>query len=271
MSDAPAPQGPPVVRDERRAGVALITLDRPDQLNAWTPAMATQFFAALDGAVADPSVRAIVVTGAGRGFCAGLDMELLGELRRDPGRGPVTSTGARRFSEIARAPKPVIAAINGAAAGIGFCIAVYADVRFVASNAKLTSAFSRRGLPAENGLAWALPRIVGAGHAADLLLSGRVITAAEALSMGLVSAVVEPDALLDQALAYAADLAANVSPRSMATMKSALLAADDETLADAESGALEATKAALLSADFAEGVDSYVERRAPAFPPLGNA
>src|SRR4051794_23867159 len=171
---------PLVLVDRRQHGVALLTLNRPDQLNAWGHNMAAQFFDALDAAMLDEDVRVVVVTGAGKGFCAGASMNALNSIRANPSAGAGAATGQRTFIDIALAPKPVVAAINGAVAGVGLVLALFCDVRFTTPAAKFTTAFARRGLIAEYGISWILPRLVGMTRAADLLLSGRVITGDEA-------------------------------------------------------------------------------------------
>lgn len=250
---------------EVRDGVALVTLNRPERLNAWTQDMEDRYYDALASADAEPRVRAIVVTGAGRGFCAGADMADLGSLasgdeRYRHGRRPKTFPLTIR--------KPVIAAINGACAGIGLVQALYCDVRIVASDAKITTAFARRGLVAEHGISWILPRLVGPERALDLLLSARVVRGEEAAAIGLASRAVERDAVLEVARAYAADLATNCSPRSMAAMKRQILGHLDADLPTALRESDELMEAAFDWPDVREGVASFLERRPPAFEPL---
>jgi enoyl-CoA hydratase/carnithine racemase len=249
-------------------GVALLTLNRPDRLNAWTGAMEHAYFALLERCARDEHVRAIVVTGAGRGFCAGADMQQLQAL----GDGELDTDDAARERRPQTfplsIPKPIIAAINGACAGIGLVQALMCDVRFAAAGAKLTTAFARRGLIAEHGISWVLPRLVGPADALDLLLSGRVVLAEEAHALGLVNRVLAPDALLDAALAYARELAVNCSPASMATIKRQVYAALDQALPDALADADRLMFASFTAADFVEGVASFVERRDPRFAAL---
>ena len=253
-----------LVLSERRGGVLLLTLNRPDRLNAWNNDLEDQYFALLDEAEDDPEVRAIVLTGAGRGFCAGADMGNLQRIENAAAR----SVRPRPRAHPRNVTKPLIAAINGAAAGLGLVEALLCDVRFCTPEAKLTTSFARRGLIAEYGLAWMLPRLVGPGRAMDLLLSGRVVRGEEALAMGLVEFVVPAVDLLDAALTYAEDLAANCSPWSMATMKRQVL---DQLDTDFWT-AVEQSDALMLEsferADVQEGVASYVEKRPPAFAPL---
>jgi enoyl-CoA hydratase/carnithine racemase len=255
-----------VVLCQIEGGVAQLTLNRPDRLNAWTVAMERAYFGALEDCVARSDVRAIVVTGAGRGFCAGADMDDLKAIGANGGRG---EHDRRPQTFPTTVPKPIVAAINGACAGLGLVQALMCDVRFAASEAKLTTAFSRRGLVAEHGISWILPRLVGPARALDLLLSGRVVLGAEAAEMGLVNRAVEGGNVLDEARAYALDLAANCAPASMAAMKRQVYAALDQ---DVETALLEADAlmvASLTADDFREGVASFLEKRPPEFAPLG--
>lgn len=251
-----------VVLYEVSDGIATITFNRPDRLNAWTNALGVAYFDRLDDAADDPDVRAIVVTGAGRGFCAGADMDML--QGRDDGGERTT----RLQIYPTTIPKPIIGAINGACAGLGFVHAMLCDVRFAAAGAKLTSSFSRRGLIAEHSVSWTLPRLIGTGRAMDVLLSGRVILAEEAYEMGLVNKVVAPDALIETARAYAADLAANCSPSAMATIKRQLWGDWDKRMEDALHEANRLMGEFLAAPDFKEGVASFVEKRPPAFQPV---
>ena len=250
--------------------VALITLNRPDRLNAWYGDLARGYFGSLDRAVADPEVGAIVVTGAGRGFCAGADMDVLqGIGSGDSGDdGPAETRDARYAMSL---PKPVIAAVNGACAGLGLVHAVACDMRFAAAGAKFTTAFSRRGLIAEHGISWTLPRLVGQANALDLLMSGRVVLAEEAKELGLVNRVVAPEALLDETMAYAQDMAANAAPLSMAIMKKQVyehpLLPLDEAM-DESNGLM---RASLKRPDFKEGVASFMEKRPPSFSAVTEA
>ena len=255
-----------VVLYETEDSVAIITLNRPERLNAWTGELGTGYFDALDRAAADPDVHAIVVTGAGRGFCAGADMDNLQGI----------STGRREGSDAPRLreerhdyalsiPKPVVAAVNGACAGLGFVHAMMCDVRFAAEGAKFTSAFVRRGLIAEHGVAWMLPRVVGPSNALDILMSGRVFLAEEAKEMGVVSRVVPADELLEAAISYARDLGRFSAPWSMAQIKRQVWGQLDMERSEAldESNAL--MRESLRRPDFKEGVQSFVEQRDPNF------
>jgi enoyl-CoA hydratase/carnithine racemase len=248
-----------------RDRVALITLNRPDKLNAWTPAMSAGYREALDNATADADVRVVVLTGAGRGFCAGADLDLLGSLAETGAR---VGGGDREPAQMEPAvPKPVIAAVNGPCAGLGFVRAMFCDIRFAAAGAKFTTAFARRGLVAEYGLSWLLPRVVGMSRSLDVLLSGRVFLAEEALALGLVNRVVD-GGVVEEAMAYARELATYCSPASLADMKRQVWADSVGTLAESWERTEKLMLASFDREDLKEGVLSYLEGRAPNFPPL---
>jgi enoyl-CoA hydratase/carnithine racemase len=245
-------------------GVATISLNRPDRLNAVTPEMAARIAALLRGADDDPDVRAIVLTGRGRGFCSGADLAVLGV-------GPTSLAGF--VTDPATFPvmdlrKPVVAAVNGPVAGVGMAYVAAADVRFAASSATFTTSFARLGLVAEYGLAWLLPRLIGCPAAADLLLSGRSVDAEEAARLGLVSAVLPPDGLLPHATAYARELARRCSPRSMAIIKRQLRDDAQGDRASAFSRSLLLMVESFEAPDLAEAIHAGHEKRLPAFPPL---
>jgi enoyl-CoA hydratase/carnithine racemase len=259
--------GRDTVYAQRRGAVLLLTFNRPERLNAWNDELEATYFDLLAEADADPETRAIVVTGAGRGFCAGADMDKLSNASEaDVVPALRDLPRPRTFPMTVR--KPMIAAINGAAAGIGIVQALYCDVRFATPEAKLTTAFSRRGLVAEYGLSWLLPRIIGLSGALDLLLSGRVLRGEEARQLRLVDRLSEPERLVEDAITYAEDLAKHCSPWSMATIKAQVLADLARPLDAALNGAEELTVQSVRGPDIAEGVNSYLERRPPAFPGL---
>jgi enoyl-CoA hydratase/carnithine racemase len=257
-----------VVLREIDQGVALLTLNRPDRLNAWTAEMQTAYFDLLEDCSGRDDVRAIVLTGAGRGFCAGADMENLQALSAGDLDGASTTRETRPVSFPLTIPKPIIAAINGPCAGIGLVGALVCDLRFAAASAKLTTAFARRGLVAEHGISWLLPRLVGHARALDLLLSGRIVLGAEAAELGLVNRAVEDGRVLDEALAYAGELAAGCSPASMAEMKRQVYRDYDRTLDETVAEANRLMLESFSAPDFAEGVQSFIERRPPRFAPL---
>jgi enoyl-CoA hydratase/carnithine racemase len=253
-----------LVLAERRGAVLVLTLNRPDRMNAWNNDLEDRYFALLDEAEDDVGVRAIVLTGAGRAFCAGADMANLQRIDQAAGRSarPRSRTFPRMLD------KPLIAAINGAAAGLGLVEALCCDVRFCTPEAKLTTAFARRGLIAEYGLSWMLPRLIGQGNAFDLALSGRIVLGEEAYKLGLVDRLVSFEGLLESAIAFATDLAESCSPLSMAIIKRQLRSHGDVDFATAlaESDAL--MLAFFDLPDVKEGVASYVERRSPTFAAL---
>ncbi len=256
--------------------VAVLTFNRPDRLNAWIPEMQTRYFDLLEECAARPDVRAIVVTGAGRGFCAGADMQALEQLSSGDGDGngsaaPGNSHESRPVTFPLSIPKPIIAAVNGACAGLGFVYAVMCDLRFAATEAKFTTAFARRGLVAEHGVSWMLPRLIGPSRALDLLLSGRVILGSEAAELGLVNQAVAGERLLEEALAYAAMLASEASPASMARMKHQVYADLERPLAESLENANQLMAESFTGPDFGEGVRSFVERRPPKFEPVSGA
>lgn len=263
MSDSDAP-----VLYEVDEGVAILTLNRPDRLNAWNSDLGTAYHNHLDQAEADPEVRVIVVTGAGRGWCAGADMDLLqslgGSINGVDSAGNPDTRDTRRHLEI---KKPIIAAINGACAGLGFVYAISADIRFAAAGAKFTTAFSHRGLIAEYGSSWYLPKLVGQSVALDLLMSGRVFLAEEAKELGVVNRVVAPDQLMPETLAYAKQMASSAAPLSMAIIKDQVYRHRAMSVDEAVEESIELMNASLQRPDFKEGVDSYLEKRPPAFQP----
>lgn len=255
--------------------VATVTLNRPSKLNAWTLQMAAEVRQAMRMARDDAGVHVIVLTGAGRGFCAGGDMGLLDNIRADsaqhaaPLLPPFDLHSPPDFhgpdSYFPTIPKPILCALNGPAVGIGLVYALYCDLRFASDQAYMVTAFSRRGAVAEHGCAWLLPRIVGLANSLDLLYSGRRVDAQEALRLGLVNRVVPAQELLPAVQTYASMLANEVSPRSLAVMKRQVWSSLTRSLG--EDVAVSMTEMALgfQSADFDEGIVSFLERRAPNF------
>jgi enoyl-CoA hydratase/carnithine racemase len=257
-----------VVLCEVDDGVAMVTLNRPDRMNAWTYELEARFFDLLDDADDDPDVRVIVVTGAGRGFCAGMDSGVLSQ--RANARSAPTKR-SRSMTHLLTMRKLTIAAINGGCAGIGFVQALSCDVRFASSTARISSSFTRRGIPPEYGASWLLTRIVGAGHAADLLLSARTFDGVEAERVGLVNRSVPAEELVDFVLDYARDVAATCSPRAIAHTKADLLADWTRTQEQAAKAAHLVFDRPGHADDFQEGIDAFVSKRPPRFenvPPL---
>jgi enoyl-CoA hydratase/carnithine racemase len=252
-----------VLADRGDDGVLTLTFNRPERRNGWSEVLATGYYDRLAEADADPSVRAVVVTGAGKTFCPGADFERLQGMTEVVAveRNPAFTT-ARGFR------KPLIAAVNGGCAGVGLVQALFCHVRFAAEGARFSTAFARRGLIAEYGVAWLLGRLVGTGNAMDLLVSARTFDAAEAHRMGLVNRVLPADELLPAARAYAADLAANASPRAMAVIADQVLAAADSTFDEALERAYRHMDDFVGGPEMHEGVQSFLERRQPRFAPL---
>lgn len=267
---------------ESEDDVLIITLNRPDRLNAWTGQMQMEVQDAIERAGADDAVRAIVVTGAGRGFCAGADMAGLQEISPDSDAADAATSGTAtteansdaddlaalypgRFGYMYACPKPIIAAINGPCAGIGLIFTLYADLRFANQDAKFTTAFSQRGLIAEHGIAWLLPRLVGEAHALDLLFTARVLKGAEAERVGLVNRALPANELLPHVMDTAKHLSTQVSPRSLAIMKRQIRESYFQSFARSLEIADQEMQTSFGSFDFKEGVDSFVEKRPPAF------
>lgn len=265
------------LRYEVASGVARVVLDRPDRGNAWTGRMHLEYRWALTEAESDPEVRAVAVTGAGRQFCVGADSRALkghvdrggyddGLRGQEPPMPPVDDAFRADFAFQLGMTKPVVAVVNGAAAGVGLAIVCFADIRFAASGAKLTTAAPKLGFPAEYGMSWILPRLVGAGPAADWLISGRVFTTDEAGRAGLFSAVVDADELSARADAYLADLARHVSPASMAATKRQLWTElVGSTPAESVSGSMALLRDMATGPDFVEGSRALSESRPPNF------
>jgi enoyl-CoA hydratase/carnithine racemase len=246
--------------------VAVLTLNRPERKNAWTIPLQRRYLGLLAQCDADPAVRAIVITGAGTTFCPGADTQELTVYTQTGDFNPEMAEIEQPDYYPLLVGKPMIAAINGACAGIGMMQTLMCDIRIAVTGARMTTAFARRGLPALHGSAWLLPRLIGASRATELLLSGRTFTTDEAAAIGLIHQIVPTGEALTAALAYAADLAANCSPAAIKTMKAQLRAATEQDVLTSIAEGLELERRALASADFAEGVRSFVERRPPRFP-----
>ncbi|KDA03386.1 enoyl-CoA hydratase [Hyphomonas oceanitis] len=260
-------------------GVLTLTLNRPDRLNAWTPVMQAELETAIRAAGDNQDVRCIIVTGAGRGFCAGADMNHLQDIQGDTDAGAKSATarverGAPeglekiydgRFGYLYACPKPIIAAINGPCAGIGLIFALFADMRFAAEDAKFTTAFAQRGLIAEHGIGWLLPRLVGEANALDLLFTARVFKGDEAADLGLVNKALPSNELMPHVMDLARHLSKMVSPRSVAVMKRQVRASYFQSYSESLAEADIAMADSFTTFDFKEGVASFVERREPAF------
>lgn len=266
---------PKEILTDKADGVLTIRLNRPDRLNAWTPTMASEVEMAVRVAGDDPQVRVIIVTGEGRGFCAGADMQGLqgiqaGGAETPDAPEPPERTGTEalypsRFGYLYACPKPVIAAINGPCAGIGLIFALYADLRYAAEEAKFTTAFAQRGLIAEHGIAWLLPRLIGEANALDLLFTARKFDGREAAELGLVNAAVPGSDLDTRVAEVAKHLATQVSPRSVAIMKRQVRESYFQSFATSLEIADQEMEDSFSAFDFKEGVASFVEKRAPAF------
>jgi len=259
---------PLVLRDDHD-GVTVLTLNRPERRNAWTVPLQRAYYGRLQDCVEDASVRCIVVTGAASSFCPGADTEALQEYTATGEYNPEMAEIEQPDWYPVTVPKPMVAAVNGACAGFGLVQALMCDVRFAVPGARMTTAFARRGLPALHAASYLLPRLIGLSRATELLVSGRTFTSDEAHGMGLVHRLVLADDLLDQAAAYAADLAQNCAPTSVRSIKSQLRVTWEQSFDDSVREAEQLEHAALSSADFAEGVASFVERRPPTFAGLG--
>src|SRR5258705_4885590 len=260
--------------------VATIPLNRPEKLNAWTAVMEGEVRAAMQEAEQDESVRVIVVTGGGRGFCAGADLSLLStvakrgldEARRahavqpeNGGREGARADFRKKHSYFPAISKPVIAGINGPVVGLGLVITLYCDLRFASEAARFGTAFAQRGLIAEYGMAWMLPRLVGHANALDLVFTARMIDAADALSIGVINQIYPQESFLDCVQKRATELAASVSPRSLRVIKRQGYDAMFQTLGESLESSEQEMLASLQSEDFKEGVAHFIEKRAPAF------
>jgi enoyl-CoA hydratase/carnithine racemase len=261
--------------------VATITLNRPKSLNAWTQRMAAEVRHAVARAESDPAVIGIIITGAGRAFCAGADMNNLsslsegGRLENDfaslevHGAEPLPDDFSGEYTYLLAVRKPIVAAINGPIAGMAVPIALCCDIRFMAADAPLLTAFAERGLVAEWGISWLLPRVVGTGRALDLLFSSRRVSGTEAATMGLVNEAVPADAVVPRSRQYIEDLAARCSPESFAIMKRQVYEDLTTRLGPAEREAQRLMIESFGRPDFKEGVRSFLEKRPPKFGRVG--
>ena len=251
--------------------IATIRIERPESMNAFTYPMIGAIRDQVAAATDDPAVGAIVITGLGRAFSAGLDMTTLSNTaggQRDTRQAPPAELPAL-FGFLLDVPKPIVAAVNGVAAGGGMVLAMMCDLRFAADNASFTTAFSKRGLIAEHGTAWLLPRLMGTSRALDVLWSARRFDADEALRIGFVDRVVPADQLIEETNRYLTELLANVAPRSIATIKRQVYAGWSQTFAQSSIETKRVLDASLDHPDLKEGVASFVERRPPRFAPVG--
>jgi enoyl-CoA hydratase/carnithine racemase len=258
--------------------MATITLNRPEALNAWTNQMAAELKHAVAQAEEDKSVVAIVITGAGRGFCAGADLRDLDDISQgdrgsqakvnldaDPGDPAIGEDYRGTYTYLMSVRKPIIAAINGPVAGMAVPISLCCDMRFASDRALFTVAFSQRGLIAEWGVAWLLPRVVGQAHALDMIMSSRRVKAEEAERIGLVNRVLPHDELLPFVRSYVEEMAAKCSPASMAIMKRQVYQQLAQSLGPSEKEAIALMKESFDRPDFREGVTSFMQKRAPKF------
>lgn len=255
--------------------VATITLNRPQRMNAWTGRMHAEYRHCLAIAEDDAAVGAIIVTGAGRGFCVGGDAAALqGHVAKggyDPGTPAAMATPGRgvagqfngAFAYHFALSKPIIAAMNGPAAGVGLALACFTDIRFAASGAKFTTAHGKLNLPAEYGLSWLLPRMIGLTRANDLLLTSRVFLAEEAMSLGIVNEVHPAEAVLDAARAYALRLIATVSPGSLKETRRQIYLDLHRGIAESVDDSEALIRRMMKEPDYAEGVAAFLEKRPP--------
>jgi len=264
------------------APVATITMNRPDNLNAFTNRMLAEIRHALAQAESDEKVVGIVCTGAGRGFCAGMDMNALNSmsagggraeddlsaLEANPGDPSMGDDFQVTYAYLLSIRKPLIAAINGACAGLGFCFALLCDMRFVEKTAKFTTAFSQRGLVAEHGVSWMLPRLIGPGRALDLLWSARKFDGVEAQQLGLAERLCETGSAATDAAGYIKQLAASAAPMSLMVMKQQVYRHLNMPLGESMRDTNKLMAESLKRDDFREGVRSFMERRPPQFKPL---
>jgi len=261
---------------EKSDRVATITYNRPEKMNAWTTRMFEELRNATMDADEDANVGAIIITGAGRAYCAGADMggltrlaqgtdRLPGAVRAAPGTEELDPNYQGRFSYLLALKKPVIAAVNGPAVGMGFANALYADYRIASDRARMGLIFVRRGLAIEFGSSWMLPRLIGIANAIDLAVTGRLVDANEAMRMGLVNRVVAHDELMPAARALAVEIATQCSPLGVAEAKRAVYRHLFTDLATALKDEDQLAARMTTSEDFKEGIKAFMEKRAPKF------
>jgi len=261
-------------------GVAIIWLSRAERMNAWTGRMHAEYRYLLNMVEQDPNIRGVIVTGRGRGFCVGGDSEALqGHVEKGrydsgiksqlemPGYG-VSADFEAFFAYHYGLSKPVVAAINGPAAGVGLALACFADIRFSVPKIKLTTAHGKLNLPAEYGLSWLLPRLVGLGRANDLLLTSRVFSSEEAMSMGLVNQLFDAEDLVNETKAYLHQMIQSVSPNSIKQTRWQIYKDLHRGVADAVDESERLLEKMMQEKDFQEGVEAFVEKREPRWPSL---
>lgn len=267
-----------------RNGVASITFNRPEKMNALTPQMLADVFHYVQQGAADDAVRVMVLSGAGRAFCAGLDLKVIGKGVSSSGldamgEKPTFQWGedigpaldrfyAHGWGDFITSRKPIIAAINGPIFGWGFILSLHCDIRFAARSALFNATFARLGIPGEKNAAWLLTRLIGPAKAADLLYTARRFDGAEAEALGLVNAAYDDDALMDKVTQYAEGIAANSAPRSLAAIKAQIWTAVDDPYCEGFRASDIEQDLATQTADFSEGYTSYTEKRAPEFKGL---
>ena len=265
--------------------VATITLNRPEKLNAWTATMENSVRRAVNDAAKDDDVRVVIITGAGRGFCAGADLGGLQKIDvKGDGRKRIVEKGEEaevsfdndlgpsvlehfegRFGYMFECPKPIIAAINGPVAGIGLVMTMFCDMRFASDIAKFTTSFAQRGLVAEHGIAWLLPKLIGSANALDILMSARKFTGEEAARLGLVNRSFPGNALLAEVRDYAKHMVETVSPRSLTVMKRQVYKSLFQDFNSSTAMADTEMQSSFASDDFKEGVAHFVEKRSANF------
>ncbi len=256
-------------------GIGIITLNRPKRMNAWTGRMHTEYRWLLAKLENDPEVRVIVVTGAGKGFCVGADSKALEGHVEKGGYDPGTPTemakpgfGVRPEFDASFAyhfglTKPVIAAINGPAAGVGLALACYADIRFAVPGVKLTTAHGKLNLPAEFGLSWLLPRMIGLARANDILFTSRIFMTDEAYELGLVNRIVENGELMNETLDYARAMKNTVSPMSLQQTKRQIYTDLHRDVGQSVNESETLLNEMMKQRDYVEGVNAFLEKRAP--------